>query len=172
MSTLAKMFPSLSLFSDLNWDDVTQEYETSYIDRSFPEYLQEKAEEGDAPPYLFELAFYEQGLFEVRSSDANFPHQAGVYLNPTALFLSLEFDVVLMISDAARGDVNIIEKDHVLAIYKDPLDQLHTIELSPEDLMLLEMLEEGPVTDKSFLTKEQKPLFTLLVNRGLILDLT
>ena len=58
MNSLEQMFPSLTLFSDLNWDKVKTEYESEYSDLSFPEYLQQKCIEGDCPPYLFELAFF------------------------------------------------------------------------------------------------------------------
>ena len=53
MNSLEQMFPSLTLFSDLDWEAVTQEYESQYIDLSFPESLQQKALDGDCPPYLF-----------------------------------------------------------------------------------------------------------------------
>lgn len=169
MSNLPSIFPSLTLFSDLNWETVTSEYEGHYIHMSFPEYLQVKAEEGDCPPYLFEIAFYEQALFEASNADNAFPHQPGVYLNPTALFLSLEFDVVSMIADARAGNPTVIEKEHILAAYRDEDNNVHTLPLTQQELELLQKLEDGPLPDHQNLS----PLiFKDLVRRRLILDLT
>ena len=130
MNTLQQMFPSLTLFSDLNWEAVTQEYEAHYIDISFPEYLQQKALDGDCPPYLFELAFYELALFDARTSSEPFPFKPGVYLNPTALFLSLEYDVKKMLEEAARGNIDVFEKPHVLCLFRDPKDKIQMIGVS------------------------------------------
>lgn len=169
MNALEQMFPSLTLFSDLNWEAVTQEYESHYIDLSFPEYLQQKAEEGDCPPYLYELAYYELALFDARSSSEPFPHQSGVYLNPTALFLSLEFDVKRMLEEAAKGNIDVYEKSHVLCIYRDTHDKVQVIEMSDDDLDLLAHLEDGPQTDNSFVAENQKKQFETLTKKNLIL---
>lgn len=170
MNNLPTLFPSLTLFSDLDWDSVTKEYEDQYIHLTFPEYLQEKAVDGDCPPYLFELAFYEQALFEAKNIKAPFPHQPGIYLNPTSLFLSLEFDIPLMIAQAKEGSPSIIEREHILAVYKDEKDQIHTIPLTSEELTLLQDLEEGPILDKKM--RENSPIiFQDLVRKKLIFDL-
>lgn len=171
MSTLQKMFPSLTLFSDLDWETVTQEYESHYIDLSFPEYLQQKAEDGDCPPYLFELAFYELAHYDVKNSEALFPHQPGIYLNPTALFLSLEFDIKKMLDDASKGTIDVYEKPHVLCLFKDKQDQVHITELGPEELELLQYLEEGPQENLSFISPEHNRHYKELVSRGLIINL-
>lgn len=168
MRSLQKMFPSLTLFSDLDWDAVTQEYERDYIDISFPEYLQQKALDGDCPPYLFELAFYELALYDAKTSLEQFPHQPGVYLNPTALFLSLEFDIPKMLEEALKGNIEIIERAYVLCLFKDTHDQIHSMEVSDEALDLLQHLEEGPKRDRSFVT--DKAQYLTLKNTGLILD--
>lgn len=169
MNALQQMFPSLTLFSDLNWEAVTQEYESHYIDLSFPEYLQQKAEEGDCPPYLFELAFYELALFDARSSSEPFPHQPGVYLNPTALFLSLEFDVKRMLEEAAKGHIEVYEKPHVLCLFRDTSDKVQVIEMSEEDLDLLAHLEDGPQPDNAFVGENLKKQFEALTKKNLIL---
>lgn len=170
MNNLASIFTSLTLFSDLDWDQVTKEYEGSYIHLSFPEYLQEKALEGDCPPYLYELAFYEQALFELKNSNTPFPHQPGIYLNPTALFLSLEFDVPEMIADAHKGEPSVREREQVLTVYKDEADQIHSLPLTKEELLLLQELEEGP--SHSHEMRERSPIiFQDLVRKKLILDL-
>jgi hypothetical protein len=169
-NTLEQMFPSLSLFSDLNWEAVTQEYESSYIDISFPEYLQQKALEGDCPPYLFELAYYELAQFDARTSSGPLPFQSGVYLNPTALFLTLEFDVKKMLEEAAKGNIQVFEKSHVLCLFRDHKDTVRTVEVSESDLELLQNLEDGPKNELSFI-KGKETIFKVLKDYGVILDL-
>lgn len=171
MNALEQMFPSLTLFSDLNWEAVTQEYEADFIDISFPEYLQQKATEGDCPPYLFELAYFELALFDARTSSDPFPFKPGVYLNPTALFLSLEFDVKRMLDEAAEGKIEVYEKPHVLCLFRDKQDKVQIIEVSDEDLDLLQNLEDGPQSDKDFLEKKYQDHFEKFTKSGLILDL-
>ncbi|MFP5385964.1 MAG: hypothetical protein ACLGHN_07780 [Bacteriovoracia bacterium] len=171
MNSLQQMFPSLTLFSDLDWEAVTQEYESQYIDLSFPEYLQQKALDGDCPPYLFELAYYELALFDARTSVEPFPFKPGVYLNPTALFLKLEFDVKRMIDDAVNGNVEVYEKPHVLCLYRDQKDKIHAMEMSDEDLSLLQNLEDGPQSDRNFVEKKNERHFKQFKEEGLILDL-
>lgn len=171
MNSLQQMFPSLTLFSDLDWEAVTQEYESQYIDLSFPEYLQQKALDGDCPPYLFELAYFELALFDARTSSEPFPFRPGVYLNPTALFLKLEFDVKRMIEEAARGTIEIYEKPHVLCLYRDQNDNIHTLEMSDEDLNLLQNLEDGPQTDRNFVKGKNESNFSQFIKEGLIVDL-
>lgn len=170
MHALEQMFPSLTLFSDLNWEAVTQEYESNYIDLSFPEYLQNKALEGDCPPYLFELAFYELALFDAKTSDEPFPFRPGIYLNPTALFLSLEFDVKRMLDEAKTGNIEVYERPHVLCLYRDKSDQIQIIEMSDEDLDLLQHLEDGPQESNEFVG-DKTEAFQKFTNDGLILDL-
>lgn len=171
MHALEQMFPSLTLFSDLNWEAVTQEYESNYIDLSFPEYLQNKALEGDCPPYLFELAFYELALFDAKTSDEPFPFRPGIYLNPTALFLSLEFDVKRMLDEAKTGNIEVYERPHVLCLYRDKSDQIQIIEMSDDDLDLLQHLEDGPQENKEFVG-DKTEAFSKFKNDGLILDLS
>lgn len=164
MHQLQQIFPSLSLFSDLDWNLVTQEYETNYIDLSFPEYLQQKALEGDSPVYLFELAYFEQALFELKSTPPSFPYVPGLHLNPTALFLSLEFDVESMIKNAQTGNIEIIEYPHIKCIFRTVQDELKTIELTEDDIELLQRFEEGPL-----INVPQAKNLTNLISEGLIL---
>ncbi|WPU66445.1 HvfC family peptide modification chaperone [Peredibacter starrii] len=170
MNSLQKMFPSLTLFSDLNWEAVTEEYERDYIDLSFPEYLQQKTLDGDCPPYLFELAFYELALFDAKTSIEPFPHQAGIYLNPTALFLSLEFDVSKMLEQALAGEIEIIERPHVLCLFRDTHNKLHTMELDEDALELLQFLEDGPQSTREFVQNESQ--FEFLKKKGLIIEIS
>ncbi len=170
MNELAQKFPSLTLFSDLNWEAVTTEYETQYVDISFPEYLQQKSLEGDCPPYLFELAFFELALFDARTWDEPFPHVPGIYLNPTALFLSLEFDVKRMLDEASQGRIQVLERPHVLCLFRIS-DGVKTIELSDEDLTLLQKLEGGPLPGSDAFNDDERQVFTRLKQLGLILDL-
>lgn len=172
MSSLQKMFPSLSIFSDLDWEAVTREYEATSIGISFPEYLQIKAEQGDCPPYLFELAFYELAAFDAKTSAVPFPFKPGIYLNPTALFLNLEFDIPRMLEEAQEGNIEVYERPQVLCIYRDRDDEVNSLELDEASLKLLSQLEDGPLMrgDLSHLPEVQN--FKLLVEKGLILDLT
>jgi hypothetical protein len=171
MNELEHMFPSLALFSDIDWEAVTKEYETDYIDVSFPEYLQEKALDGDCPPYLFELAYYELALFDAKASAEPFPFKPGIYLNPTALFLSLEFDVKKMLEQAKTGQIEILERTNVLCLFKDTHDKIHTTEMSDEELDILQHLEDGPKEDRSFVTAGNMSHFEKFIQTGLVIDL-
>jgi len=171
MSSLEKMFPSLTTFSDLDWEAVTKEYETTSIDISFPEYLQRKALDGDCPPYLFELAFYELAAFDAKTSVEPFPYRPGIYLNPTALFLNLEFDIPKMLERATKGKVEVHERPHVLCLYRSKDDQVNSMELENEDLEVLQELEDGPQMDKQFLEGKSQQNYTQLVRKGLIIEL-
>lgn len=172
MSTLEQMFPSLTLFSDLNWDKVTSEYLSDYGDISFPEYLQQKHIEGDCPAYIFELAYFEQALLELKELKLDEPKQKGIFLNPSSLFLSLEFDIKKMLEDAHQGEVNIIEKQHVVCLFKNKNGQIISIETSDEELFLLQKLEEGPREDSSFVSENQQQLYEKFLRNGLIWDLS
>lgn len=167
MRSLQTMFPSLSKFSDLDWEAVTREYEATSIGISFPEYLQIKAEQGDCPPYLYELAFYELAAFDAKSSVTPFPHQPGIYLNPTALFLNLEFDIPRMLEEAELGNIEVFERSLILCIYRDKDDVVNSVELDGPSLELLSQLEDGPLTNIS----KRNQNYEFLVKRGLILDL-
>ncbi len=169
-TNLQEIFSSLSLFSDLNWEAVIQEYESGYSQISFPEYLQQKAVEGDCPPYLFELAFYELAVFDAKKSQAPRPLNPGIYLNPTALFLDLEFDVKKMLDEATKGHIDVFERPHVLCLFRSMNDQVQTLELGKNDLALLQSLEDGPRSERKFSEEEEK-IFSNLKNKGLILDL-
>lgn len=170
MSNLSAIFSSLTLFSDINWEEITQEYEDGHIHLSFPEYLQQKALEGDCPPYLFEIAFYEQALFELRSTPITFPHSPGIHLNPSLMFLTLEFDVVAMLEKARNKDLTIQERNHILAIYKDQNDELHSLPLTVEEIKLLGELEDGPLQSNELRTRTPV-IFQDLVRKKLIFDL-
>jgi len=168
MNSLEQMFPSLTLFSDLNWDTVKTEYESEYSDLSFPEYLQQKCIEGDCPPYLFELAFFEQAVFELKMMEQVTPSQNGIYLNPNSLFLSLDFDIKPMLENAKKGKIDVHEKQHVICLFKDKDDQISIIETSDEDLFLLQKLEEGPRENDSFVEKHQKLTSAKFLQTGII----
>ena len=171
MNSLQEMFPSLTLFSDLDWNTVTAEYKTEYEGLTFPEYLQQKAIDGDCPTYLFELAFYEQAIFDVKNSAAQIPNRPAVYLNPTALFLELEFDIKRMLLDAQAGKIEIHQRPHVLCIYRDTKSNICTMELNARELSLLQHLENGPQFDRSFLDQKLQPFYENFKQNELILDL-
>jgi hypothetical protein len=170
MKDLAQQFQSLNLFSDLEWDKVIAEYEGEYVHMTFPEYLQQKAIDGDCPSYLFEIAFFEQALMEARNSDVKFPHQPGTYLNPSTLFLSLEFDIPKMLTEAKKGNPEIIEASQILAVYRDETDQVHTLPLSQDELRILEKMEDGPLSHEE-IEEHFKLILHDLTRKKLILSL-
>ncbi len=157
MSTLQARFPSLTLFSDLDWEAVSSEYERDYADLSFPEYLQQKAIDGDCPPYLFELAFYEMAHNELAGAQTPKASKE-IILNPTALFLNFEYDVEAMLDEAQKGNVTLIEKEHVLTLFIDPEGQVCSLELSNDDLTVLQKLEEGETPSEEELKKSERLL--------------
>jgi hypothetical protein len=171
MSSLQQMFPSLTTFSDLDWEAVTREYEATSIGISFPEYLQIKAEQGDCPAYLFELAFFELAAFDAKTSAEPFPFMPGVYLNPTALFLNLEYDITRMLEEAEQGKIAVYERPHILCLYRDSKDEVNSLELDKDALEILEKLEDGPITEPQKLSSLKKDNLEHLVQKGLILDL-
>lgn len=156
---LEETFPSLTIFSDVNWQEITQEFIASHEENpksleeftsNFPLFLQQKAEMGDCPDYLFELAYYELAQEQILSSDVNFPSMPGIFLNPTATFLNLAYDVNLMLEEATKGSVNIFERPHIISLYKHPELGLMQKELSPSEINILSMVEAGekPSPDK------------------------
>ena len=144
MNSLEAQFPHLKLFCHMNWEEVTREYEGQYIDISFPEYLQQKAIEGDCPDYLFELAYYELALSQVASQQINYPYLPGIYLNPSVLFLSLEYDIPSMLELLDVEGPSLIERNIYLCIYQDTQGQARVHELSHDELQILQILEDGP----------------------------
>lgn len=177
---LETMYPSLTVFSDLNWEDVTQEYIASHDERpqdvddfvfNFPQYLQDKTAAGDSPAYLFELAYFELLQSQMIATKVTLPSSSGIYLNPSLSFLNLEYDVSLMIDEATKGNVQLIERPHVLCIYHHPLRGLHHVEITTTTLEILKELEDGPLKTRSDLpTPQQKPLHGL-IELGLILEI-
>jgi hypothetical protein len=177
---LENMYPSLTVFSDLNWNQVAQEYIASHDQRpedveefifNFPEYLQDKAAEGDSPPFLFELAFFELMKSQMIEAMIETPQVAGLYLNPTLSFLNLEYDVVLMIDEATKGNVQVIERPHVLCIYRHPQRGLHHLEITTPILEVLKELEDGPLTSRNKLPLPQQQTLNELIELGLVLEI-
>lgn len=167
MKSLENMYPSLSLFSDIDWKSIDEEYQTQFSHISFPEYLQEKALEGDCPLYLFELAFYEYAKHELQNLTAQKSGE-GYHLNPTTLFLSLEFDITRMLKEAQTGHIDIHERPHVLCLYKNQNGEVCSYEVCEQNLAVLGRLEEGPLGAEQFNPEEQK-IISQLAEKGLIL---
>lgn len=171
MTTYEQMFPGLTLFSDLNWKVVAEEYESNYSDMTFPEYLQQKSIEGDCPPYLFELAYYELAFFELKNAhDLSVPDKRGLLLNPTAHFLSLEFDIKQMTENASKGNIEIIERPHVLCIFKNHSNGAICVhELHEDELTLLSEFEE-PKENFQIENDPKKSQIHHFIENGLILN--
>lgn len=177
---LETMYPSLTVFSDLNWEDVTQEYIASHDERpqdieefvfNFPQYLQDKTAAGDSPAYLFELAYFELLQSQMIGNTIIFPNTIGIYLNPSLSFLNLEYDISMMIDEATKGSVQLIERPHVLCIYHHPLRGLHHIEITTTTLEILKELEDGPLKNRSDLPTNQQKTLHELIGLGLILEI-
>lgn len=136
-------FPSLSLFSDMDWTAVSKEYEPSSKFITFPEYLALKAEEGDCPQHIFELAYFDAALSGLQEGEFLFPDSPGTYLNPSACFLSLDHDILKMVTDAHDGKINIIERQNVLCLFVNMDGEIVFHELSRSELEVLQQLEDG-----------------------------
>jgi hypothetical protein len=160
---LKDAFPSLSLFSDMDWAAVSKEYEISSKIITFPEYLEMKAEEGDCPHHLFEIAYFDAALQALQEGEFFFPDSPGTYLNPSACFLSFDHDILKMITDAHDGKINIIERQNVLCLFVNTDGEIQFHELSRPELELLQLLEEGKL-------EKGNPALPSLTQKGLIIS--
>jgi len=176
---LVKMYPSLSVFSDINWDELTQEYIASHDERpkdleeflfNFPYYLQDKAVAGDSPVYLFELAYFEYIQNQILSTEMEIPEQKGIHLNPTLSFLNLEFDINLMLDEATKGNVQIIQRPHILCLYRHPEMGFHHVDITTPVLKVLQLLEDGPLTSNSEIPVENHSTLKHLIDLGLVIE--
>lgn len=176
---LEKMYPSLTVFSDLDWEAITGEYLASHDERpqdleefifNFPQYLQMKANEGDCPPYLHELAFYELIQDQIIQIELEAPDEKGLYLNPTLSFLNLQFDVEVMMDEATKGTVQIIERPHILCLYRHPEKGLHHIEIDTEKLEVLQLLENSPAVTRNVIPEHFQETLRGLINLGMIIE--
>lgn len=169
---LETMYPSLTVFSDMNWSEVSQEYLVSHDERptdlddflfNFPAYLQDKAADGDCPVYLFELAFYELLQNQTLLTDLEIPSEKGFHLNPSLSFLNLEFDINVMLDEATKGNVQLIRRPHILCIYRDPVKGLNHLDITTPMLEVLQQLENGETVVKQTMLKE-------LIDLGVVLE--
>ncbi|MES2526764.1 MAG: hypothetical protein V4598_06740 [Bdellovibrionota bacterium] len=143
---LKDSFPNLALFSDMDWNAVAKEYEISSKIITFPEYLEFKAEEGDCPQHLFELAYFDAALNSIQEGEFLFPDSPGIHLNPSACFLSFDHDILTMVKDAHDGKISVIERPNVLSVYVDHDGEICFHEISVTELELLQKLEEGTLS--------------------------
>lgn len=170
---LEKMYPRLATFSDLNWEEVAEEYfalrpslssDLQEVLCDFPSYLETKAMEGDCPSYLFELAYFELAEFHAQSSPENFPTAKGVHLNPTTNFLNFEFDIARMVREAEKGEVNVYERPHVMCVSRHQDGSLRFTELNQRELDLLLTLEDGPQENRGQFNQK-------LLDQGVIIEI-
>lgn len=178
---LEEVFSSLTLFSDLNWNEIIREYIASHEKRpenleefvfNFPLFLQSKAMDGDCPPYLHELAFVELMQTQALSQEIEIPDVVGFHLNPTLSFLNLEFDINLMLDEAAKGGIQIIQRPHVLCIYRDPNEGLNHLDITTDYLVVLQKLEDGPLSETETLTSSELETLKKLQKLGLIIEIS
>lgn len=159
---LKDSFPSLSLFSDMDWDAVLKEYEPTSKFVTFPEYLAIKAEEGDCPQHIFELAYFDSALANIQEGEFFFPDEPGTFLNPSACFLSLDHDILKMVTEAHDGKINVIERQNVLSIFVNTDGEIIFHELSLAELEVLQKLENGQL-------ERAHPSLPSLLDKGLII---
>ncbi len=180
-AALEDTFPSLGQFSDLNWDTITQEYISVHESRpkdisdfvfGFPEFLQDKAQRNECPPYLYELAYLELLEMNLFHSEIVLPQSQGYHLNPTLSFLNLEFDISQMREEASEGKINIIERPHVLCLFHHPEEGIHQVDLETHHLELLQSLEDRVIPLNESIADQDKDCFHELVDLGLILKIT
>jgi hypothetical protein len=173
---LEETYPGLSVFSDLKWDEVSQEYLASHEEVptdleefvfNFPQFLQDKAAAGDCPAYLFEVAFFELLQNQIQEADLTLPIASGVYLNPSLSFLSLDYDVAEMLQAATIGQVQVIERPHVLSLYRHVDRGFEYRDITPQMLDLLQRLEDGPIKPKVVLTSSEKETLQEMLDLGL-----
>lgn len=169
---LETMYPSLTVFSDMDWNEVSREYLVSHDERptdldeflfNFPQYLQDKAASGDCPSYLFELAFYELLQNQTLLTDLEIPTEKGYHLNPSLSFLNLEYDINVMLDEATKGNVQLISRPHILCIYRDPVKGLNHVDITTPMLEVLQELESGKAPLRQNMLNE-------LIKLGLVLD--
>ncbi len=160
---LQDAFPNLTLFADMDWNAVTAEYEQTSKYVSFPEYLAIKAEEGDCPQHLYELAYFDAALTGLQESEFTFPDTPGIHLNPSARFLSLDHDILKMVTEAHDGKIDVIERANVLCLFVSEDGEICYHELNSSELDFLQALEEGNAQI------EKAP--ESLTDRGLVLDI-
>lgn len=171
MNSLEAQYPHLKLFCQMNWEEVTREYEDNYFDISFPQYLQQKAIEGDCPDYLFELAYYEMAFYQAQTLKLNYPYLPGIYLNPSTLFLSFEYDIPAMLELVKQEGPALIERSIYLSIYQDTHGRAHAYELNHEELQILQLLEDGPAFNYQVFEDFNLDSFRRLSEKEIILDL-
>jgi hypothetical protein len=178
---LESMYPSLSVFSDINWDETTKEYVASHDERpqdveefvfGFPEFLQQKAAQDECPIHLFELAFFELIENDMLNAEMTLPEMKGIHLNPTLSFLNLEFDICLMVSEATKGNIQIIQRPHILCLYLHPSRGMNHVDITNRYLEILQQLEEGPLSNRSNIPSAQQEALNELIDLGLVLEVT
>lgn len=153
------------MFSDIDWDAVTKEYEQTSQYVTFPEYLALKSEQGDCPQYLFELAYFDAALSGLQDGEFYFPDQPGTHLNPSARFLSFDHDILKMVTNAHDGKIEILERPNVLGIFVDSEGEIRFHEISRDELDVLQALESGNDPGHS-------PSVQSLLDTGLLLQIS
>ncbi|MFL5785809.1 MAG: hypothetical protein ACJ76H_14420 [Bacteriovoracaceae bacterium] len=162
---LRDSFPSLSLFSDIDWNAVSKEFGPASKVITFPEYLELKVEEGDCPRHVLELAYFDSALMALQEGEFVFPDSPGFHLNPSACYLSFDFDILKMVTDAQDGTIAIIERPNVLCVYLDENGNISFHELSETELEVLQTLEENNHPEKT-------NALTSLTEVGLVLHIS
>lgn len=177
---LETMFPSLTVFSDMDWNEISKEYIASHDERPtdldefifhFPQFLQDKAAAGECPVYLFELAFVELMQNQILVTDLEMPTEKGIYLNPSLSFLNLEFDISVMIDEATKGNIQVLQRPHILCIYRDPVRGLHHVDITTPILEVLQELEDGPLRERGDLPTLQQKTLHELIDLGVVIEI-
>jgi hypothetical protein len=173
-------YSSLEIFSDISWEEICNEYLASYEEApkdvddfvaGFPQFLEDKAAEGECPTYLFEIAYVEFMASVLSDAQVDFPTSKGLHLNPTLSFLTLEFDVLQMLEESKSGEASVIERPHILCLYQDQENGLCSQELEEDDLEILKKLEEQEDCTLDHFASEDQQSLDHLIKTGMILDI-
>ncbi|MFA5583151.1 MAG: hypothetical protein WDA09_02970, partial [Bacteriovoracaceae bacterium] len=116
-------------------------------------------------------AYYELALNQARTLKMTYPYLPGIYLNPSALFLSLEYDIPLMLSLAEKEGPSLIERNIYLCIYQDTQGEARVHELSYDELQILQILENGPAFNYQVFEDYKPELLRQLSGSEIVLDL-
>jgi len=134
--------------------------------------LQQKAAQDECPIHLFELAFFELIENDMLNAEMILPEMKGIHLNPSLSFLNLEFDICLMVSEATKGNIQIIHRPHILCLFLHPTRGMNHVDITTRYLEILQQLEDGPLSNRSSISGDQQESLNELIDLGLVVEVT
>ena len=109
---------------------------------------------------------------QILENELILPEEKGLHLNPSLSFLNLEFDVGMMMDEATKGSVQILQRPHVLCLYSHPTRGLHNIEVTTPILETLQLLEEDSLENREAVPKHLQETLQKLIDLGVIVEIT